>query len=319
VKYQFLQGNGWGKAPSGAGQWPQHCGHRVVDGSGHEWRWQIARAARRSETVQIYLKDIEGTKLLSPEEEVALARAIRAGDGRARERFIKANLRLVVSTAKQFQNRGLPLMDLIEEGNLGLVKAVERFNPDEGTRFSTYGVWWIKQAIRKAIVNYAKTIRIPGHMHEMLSKIRKRMHQMTTESGGAAPSIEEVMQDMQLKPDTVEMVRKAMQTTISTDAEPDESGRRKAVKDSIADERFEDPADAMLSKEALATLAPLLGRLSPREAEVIKRHYGIGYPAPQTYREIGLAMKMTRERARQLAQSGLKHLQEQLEPDHSVA
>lgn len=304
----------------GAKEWPHSCGYRVADGLvPGRWRWIIGKSVRRSETVQIYLKDIEGTKLLSPAEEVALARAIQAGDERARERFIKANLRLVVSTAKQFQNRGLPLMDLIEEGNLGLVKAVERFNPDEGTRFSTYGVWWIKQAIRKAIVNYAKTIRIPGHMHELLSKIRKRLAQMTVERGGEMPSIDEVMEDMQLKPDTVEMVRKAMQTTISTEAGPEESGRRKSVKDSIADERFEDPADAVLSKEAMATLAPLLDRLSPREAEVLRRHYGIDFPAPQPYREIGIAMKMTRERARQLAQSGLKRLQEHMEPDHSVA
>jgi len=256
--------------------------------------------------------------LLTAQDEVALARAIKAGDQAARERFIKANLRLVVSTAKQFQNRGIPLMDLIEEGNLGLVKAVERFNPDEGTRFSTYGVWWIKQAIRKAIVNHAKTIRIPGHMHELLSKVRKTQARMTTERGGESPTLDEVMEEMKLKPDTIEMVRRAMQSTVSSDATIEGDDRRASVQDTIADERVENPLEAALSREAAAKLEPLLSRLSAREAEVLRRHYGIGYDEAQAFREIGLAMNMTRERARQLAQSGLKRLQDMLEPDRAA-
>lgn len=281
-------------------------------------RWSIARSGQRSETVQIYLRDIEGTALLSAAEEVALARKIKAGDMAARERFIKANLRLVVSTAKQFKNRGLPLMDLIEEGNLGLVKAVERFCPDEGTRFSTYGVWWIKQAIRKSIVNHAKTIRIPSHMHEMLSKVRRQQAKMQTEGGGETPTLDEVLAAMGVKPDTADMIRKAMQTTVSSDATHGDGDRDLSVKDTLEDDRVPNPLDAVLGREELASLEPMLEQLPPRDAEILRRHFGLNGKPPQTFREIGAELKMTRERARQVAAAALKKLQSLLSPESQM-
>lgn len=277
----------------------------------HAGRWVIAvRTGKRQDTVQMYLGDIEGTPLLTHEETLALSRRVLAGDAEAKQKFVKSNLRLVVSVAKGFQrkleNTSLSMIDLINEGNLGLIKAVERFDPDEGTRFSTYAVWWIKQAIRKALMNQGRPIRLPSHMHEMLSRYRRTEALITVEFGRRA-TIDEVVARMQVSEDQAEMIRRALKKVDSTETVPEGNNRNTTIAERLPDERVTTPADEAVRKEELGQLGPLLGRLSPRELDVIQRFYGL-IGQRQSYREIGRELGLTRERARQIHDQALQRL-----------
>ena len=254
-----------------------------------------------------YLREIRETPLLTGEEELELSRRIKAGDQEARERFIKANLRLVVSVAKEFLNRGLPFMDLIAEGNIGLMRGIERFDPDQGNRFSTYGVHWIKQSIRRALVNSSKTVRIPSYMVEIIGQFKHKQAEMATKQGGKSPDTVIVAREIGLTDDQLEMMRAALKAnTQSTDYRGDDG--EGSLTDMIADEGSPDPAEQVMSANEVKMLQEMLDSISEREAKILKLRYGIGIEQPMTLSEIGEEMGLTRERIRQIENNALRTL-----------
>ena len=258
-----------------------------------------------------YLKEIRQTDLLTADEEKSLARKLREGDKDARERMIKANLRLVVSVAKDFLNRGLPYMDLINEGNIGLMRAVEKFDPDAGNRFSTYGIHWIKQAIRRALANTGKTVRVPSYMIELVSHFRHKSQEMQNRSGGRPPDIRDVAREMNVSDDQLDMVRRAMNAaTLSTDIRSEEGGV--SLTDILADPRSPNPADEVSFKSEVEMLGDMLQSITDREARILRMRFGIGTNRPMTLSEIGEIENLTRERIRQIENEALRSLQSTL-------
>ncbi|MCK6438619.1 MAG: RNA polymerase sigma factor RpoD/SigA [Planctomycetes bacterium] len=283
-----------------------------------ERSWGIRRETELAD-LEYYLREVDAISLLSAEEEVELARRVQKGDKFARDHMIRANLRLVISVAKEFRNRGLSFMDLIEEGNIGLVKGVERFNPEEGNRFSTYGTWWIKQTIRRALANTVKTVRIPSHMIELLSRFhqtREKMRQLR----GAMPDMYEVAAEMKLKPEMIEMLRRALYTTQPESALSSGDGdEAQSLGETIADERTEDPLEAVLSRDEVGLIEDMLVAIDEREADILRKRYGIGMDRPMTLREIGDTVGLTRERVRQLENEALRKLHAAMAKKHGYA
>jgi RNA polymerase primary sigma factor len=193
-----------------------------------------------------YLKEIRETPLLTAQQELELSRRIRGGDEAAREQMIKANLRLVVSVAKDFLNRGLPFMDLIAEGNIGLMRGIEKFDPEQGNRFSTYGVHWIKQSIRRALVNSSKTVRIPSYMVELISQFKQKANEMTMKAGGKKPDTRIIAKEVGLTDDQLDMMRAALNSTTQSSDFRSADGEA-SLTDMIADQRSPDPAEAVLA------------------------------------------------------------------------
>jgi RNA polymerase primary sigma factor len=256
---------------------------------------------------QQYLKEIRVTPLLTAEEEIELSRRIHAGDKEARERMIKANLRLVVSVAKDFLNRGLPFMDLIAEGNIGLMRGIEKFDPEQGNRFSTYGIHWIKQAIRRALVNSSKTVRIPSYMVELISQFKQKSAEMTNRNGGKTPGTRVIAKEIGLSDDQLDMMRAALNaTTQSTDYRGADG--ENSLTDIIADQNSPDPAELAITANEIKMLEDMLDAISEREAKILKMRYGMGVDHPMTLSEIGEAMGLTRERIRQIENTALKTL-----------
>jgi RNA polymerase primary sigma factor len=252
------------------------------------------------------MRDIQRVPLLSAEEERGLAVRVRGGDLEAREQMIRANLRLVVSIAKKYGNRGLPLADLIEEGNVGLMRAVERFDPTMEFRFSTYGTWWIKQSIRRALVNTTKTVRVPSYMVEIISKL-KTTSSVLEERLGRAPTLSEIAMEMGLPPENVGLIRRAMRAAkdgaqaVSLDALAAESR-------DIADDRASQPDDEMFDAQEIGRIQGLLDSIDPREAEVLRLRFGLEDRAPRTLRDIGTQLGISRERVRQIESRALQKL-----------
>jgi len=256
------------------------------------------------------LREINETPLLTADEEKSLSRRISAGDGEARDHMVRANLRLVVNIARGYGGKGLPLPDLIEEGNLGLLRAVEGFDPDMNTRFSTYASYWIKQSIKRALVNSAKTIRIPAYMVELLSKWRRATARLTEELN-RTPSAEEVAERLEIPGKKLKIVKKAIALyNASPQSEQDDSGL--SLGDIVPDERTRGPEDEMINNDNLKHVFRQLEQMDSREATILRMRFGLDDCEPQTLKEIGESMGLTRERVRQIEAEALKKLNRSL-------
>ncbi len=256
--------------------------------------------------LETYLREINETKLLSADEEKQLARAIAQGDARARDRMIRANLRLVVNIARGYTGKGLGLQDLIEEGNLGLLRAVEGFDPTMGTRFSTYASYWIKQSIKRALINSAKTIRIPAYMVELLSKWRRANVRLTDELK-RNPTPEEIARLLGLPKRKLPIIKKAIQIYNST-PQSDQSESGWSLGEMVMDERMRSPEDEMLENDVMSKVKSMLHDLDERESSVLKMRFGLEDTEPHTLKEIGELLGLTRERVRQIETEALKKL-----------
>ena len=256
--------------------------------------------------LETYLREINETALLSAEEEKELSNRITAGDGSARDRMVRANLRLVVNIARAYTNKGLPIQDLIEEGNLGLLRAVEGFDPDMNTRFSTYASYWIKQSIKRALINTAKTIRIPAYMVELLSKWRRATAKLDGELG-RPPTQEEVAKELQLPKKKLSIVKTAIHLYNMT-PQTDEDDGGWTMSDMVADERQKGPEVEMVDADNLKHVYRMLDTMDPREATILRMRFGLDDAEPRTLKEIGESLGLTRERVRQIESEALKRL-----------
>ncbi|GIX00171.1 MAG: RNA polymerase sigma factor [Pirellulaceae bacterium] len=280
----------------------------------HEDEELVARTKRRSRSrgevaqspLETYLREINETPLLTAKQERELARRIAEGDVEARDHMVRANLRLVVNIARGYVGKGLGLQDLIEEGNLGLLRAVEGFDPEMGTRFSTYASYWIKQSIKRALINCSKTIRIPAYMVELLSKWRRASARLTEELG-RAPTHEEVGRVLGLPRKKLPIIKKAIQIYNSTpqNEQPDSGW---SLSETVMDERLKAPDEELLDHDVLSTVLELLDTLDTREATVLKMRFGLGDSEAHTLKEIGARLGLTRERVRQIETEALSKL-----------
>lgn len=259
---------------------------------------RVRRDTDPNSPLYLYLQDINATPLLTSEEEVKLASRIALGDPEAREHMVKANLRLVVNIARGYMNKGLGLEDLIEEGNLGLMRAVEGFDGGMANRFSTYASYWIKQSIRRAVMNQGKPIRLPAYMVTLLTKW-KRVSTALTDKLGRPPTPEEIGRNLRLSRKKVGIVAKAIRVNNLT-PHPDTPDDGNLLDDTLTDERAKSPGDLLIEADDLERIYEELDRLEDRESSVIRMRFGLTGEGPMTLREIGENLGLTRERVRQL-------------------
>lgn len=258
--------------------------------------------------VNLYYKNISQVELLSPKEEVDLAARIKKGDEKARDLMIRANLRLVIKFAHNYNYMGLSLPDLISEGNIGLMKAVERFDPKKGGKLSTYAAWWIKQAIKRALSNQGKTIRLPIYLVDKISKMRQVITQFEDEFK-REPSNEEIAATMSISIRKVVILKAASKRTHSLNAPTQgDEGEKKEYSDIVGDENTPTPSERFEDKALIHDLHSIFDRIKPRDAEIIKMRFGVGYPEPMTLDEVGKHLNITRERVRQIQESAIRQL-----------
>jgi len=253
--------------------------------------------------LQAYLNEIDRFPLLTREEEAALARRVEKGDAEARDRMIRSNLRLVVHVAVRYANRGVPLIDLIADGNIGLMKAVERFKAEKETRFSTYATWWIRQHIRRALQTCGPTVRVPGYMVELITRWRGVRQKLARDSG-REPSDREIAKKMDISPQRLRMIQRAFQAT-ATRGQPDMSW---VFEGAVADDRVASPEQHMLDESNRQLIEKCLDVLTAREADVLRFRYGLDSGEPMTLEEIGKRLHLTRERIRQIESEALRKL-----------
>jgi RNA polymerase primary sigma factor len=261
--------------------------------------------------IKLYLREIGQVKLLTPQEEIELAARIKKGDKRAREQMIKANLRLVVKIARDYEGIGLPLLDLISEGNIGLMKAVERFDPAKGGKLSTYGSWWIKQSIKRALANQSKTIRLPVHLVDKISKMRRTAMRLQEELG-REPTDEELGEELGITASRVAQMRMAAIRPASLDApigDEDSNNFAEVVQDESADT----PYEQLEEKTVTRMLQEMVKTLDPREATILRARFGLDGGPQKTLEEVGQKFGVTRERVRQIQNIALKKLRKMIE------
>ncbi len=267
-------------------------------------------SSRVQNPLETYLREINETTLLTANEEKELAYQIAEGNKQARDRMVRANLRLVVNIARAYVGKGLLLQDLIEEGNLGLLRAVEGFDPDMNTRFSTYASYWIKQSIKRSLVNSAKTIRIPAYMVELLSKWRQATARLQ-DSLKRTPTSEEVAKELGLPTKKLGIVKKAIQLYNST-PQTDQADGSWSLSDIVADARVKGPEDEIIDTDNLTHVYKMLETMDPREATILRMRFGLDDSEPKTLKEIGKTLGLTRERIRQIENESLNRLAKSL-------
>ena len=275
------------------------------------------RGAYDSDTaIKLYLREIGQVKLLTPAEEVELAAKIKKGDKRAREQMIKANLRLVVKIAHDYEGFGLPLLDLISEGNIGLMKAVERFDPAKGGKLSTYGSWWIKQSIKRALANQSKTIRLPVHLVDKIAKMRRTAMRLQEEFG-REPTDDELAEELGISASRVAQMRTAAIRPASLDAPigDDESNNFAEV---VEDENADTPYELLEDKTVTGMLHEMIKTLDPREATILRYRFGLDGGSEKTLEEVGQKFGVTRERVRQIQNIALNKLRKMIEKLEAV-
>lgn len=261
------------------------------------------------DSVRLYLREIGKIPLLNAEEELALAQRVVAGEKKAKDKMAEANMRLVVSIAKRYSGRGLDFLDLIQEGNTGLLRAVEKFDPDKGFKFSTYATWWIRQAITRAIADQARTIRIPVHMVETINKLLRTQRRMTQELN-REPTIEELGKELEMEPEKVEYVIKIKQDITSLDAGVGRDGddEDSILLDFIEDEDSTTPEESAASQLLKEQVQSVLSSLSDREQKIVKMRFGLENGKSHTLEEVGQEFAVTRERIRQIEAKALAKL-----------
>lgn len=261
--------------------------------------------------IKLYLREIGQVKLLTPEEEILLAARIKKGDKRAREHMIKANLRLVVKIARDYEGIGLPLLDLISEGNMGLMKAVERFDPAKGGKLSTYGSWWIKQSIKRALANQSKTIRLPVHLVDKISKMRRVAMQLQEELG-REPTDEELAGELSTTASRIAQMRQASIRPASLDAPigDDDSNNFSEI---VQDENAETPYEMLEDKTVTGMLEEMVKKLDDREATILRYRFGLDGGNERTLEEVGVKFNVTRERVRQIQNIALRKMRKMIE------
>ncbi len=270
----------------------------------------VDRRDERS-NLQLYLNEIRQTPLLTIEEEIKLAARIKRGDKSARDHMIKANLRLVVKIAYDYKDMGLPLMDLISEGNLGLIKAVERFDPAKGGKLSTYAAWWIKQSMKRALANQSKTIRLPVHLVDKIARMRRTIAALTDEFG-REPSNEEIAYEMQMPINKIALLKTVSVRPASLDAPVGEDSDSATLGDLVGDDSAAAPDADLGERNLRENLRNMVNSLDPREAAIIKMRFGLDGEKELTLEEVGKKFKVTRERIRQLEYLALSKIRRQM-------
>jgi RNA polymerase primary sigma factor len=268
------------------------------------------------DTLQLYLREIGQVKLLTPQEEITLAKRIRRGDKKAREQMITANLRLVVKIAREYEGLGLPLLDLINEGNIGLMKGVERFDLNKGAKLSTYASLWIKQAIRRALSNQSKTIRLPVHVFDKMTHIR-RAEVKLRETLDREPTDEEVADNLGLNTRRIRQYREASRAPVSLDS-PISEDNSTSISDHVADASAAAPFDEIVKHNDNELMREVLATLDARESRILSMRFGLDNGRPKTLEEVGERLGVTRERIRQIQEQALQKMRVKIENrDHS--
>ncbi|MBR2543278.1 RNA polymerase sigma factor RpoD [Candidatus Saccharibacteria bacterium] len=261
------------------------------------------------DSVRLYLREIGKIPLLTPEEEADLAQRIVKGDKKAKDKMVESNMRLVVSIAKRYGGRGLDFLDLIQEGNTGLLRAVEKFDPDKGFKFSTYATWWVRQAITRAIADQARTIRIPVHMVETINKVLRTSRKLTAELN-REPTNEEIAKELDMDPEKIDYVMRIKQDIASLDASVGREGddEDSVLGDFVEDEERASPEDSAANQILKEQLSEIIATLTDREQKIIRLRFGIGGGRPHTLEEVGAEFDVTRERIRQIEAKALSKL-----------
>ncbi|MDC0324645.1 RNA polymerase sigma factor RpoD/SigA [Akkermansiaceae bacterium] len=273
-------------------------------------------SAGTDSSISVYMREIAKTKLLTPEEEIELAARIAKGDERARARMIESNLRLVVKIAKDYANYGVPLVDLISEGNIGLIRAVEKFDPKKGGKLSTYAAWWIKQSIKRALANQGKTVRLPIHLVDKLARVR-RISALMAEDLGREPTDSELSEELGIPREKLALLLQASKQNRSMD-ETTHDDSIVSFGEVIADDRAIDPLEALSQKNGLDELDLVLDTLNERETEIIGARFGLNGKRILTLEEIGRDFGVSRERIRQIQNVALNKMQKALTKKNAI-
>jgi RNA polymerase primary sigma factor len=265
----------------------------------------------RGDTLQMYLNEIGQVKLITPQEEIVLARRIKKGDQRAREQMITANLRLVVKIARDYENLGLPLLDLINEGNIGLMKGVERFDPTKGAKLSTYAAWWIKQSMMSALANQSKTIRLPAHVVERVAKMRRAELQLQ-DILHREPTDQELADEVGLDARRIRRYRDASKTPLSLDS-PLNGEEPNRISEVVADTNAAPPFERLLKENDADLVRDALATLTERETAILVMRFGLDDDTPKTLEEVGAHFRVSRERIRQIQDEALEKMRQEIE------